>query len=146
MPACTAWADGGDEPVLMAAEDGGNGQKDDKSQENEVTWGAAEFIAAEEMGRYRGYWWAPDGQLPAGRPGRQQRRARVVDGGPGRAGLPAPAPPLPGGRGRGRRGVALACWSHRRAGGPGARCGGTPSGYPYLAAVHWGAGGPPCSW
>ena len=27
-----------------------------------VSWGMAEFIAAEEMGRYRGYWWAPDGQ------------------------------------------------------------------------------------
>ena len=26
-----------------------------------VTYGLAEFIAAEEMGRSRGYWWAPDG-------------------------------------------------------------------------------------
>ncbi|GAA2344748.1 prolyl oligopeptidase family serine peptidase [Saccharopolyspora halophila] len=26
-----------------------------------ITWGAAEFIAAEEMQRSRGYWWAPDG-------------------------------------------------------------------------------------
>ncbi len=26
-----------------------------------VTWGLADFIAAEEMGRYRGFWWAPDG-------------------------------------------------------------------------------------
>jgi dipeptidyl-peptidase-4 len=28
----------------------------------EVTWGLAEFIAAEEMGRGRGHWWAPDGR------------------------------------------------------------------------------------
>jgi dipeptidyl-peptidase-4 len=28
----------------------------------DVTWGMAEFIAAEEMDRSRGYWWAPDGQ------------------------------------------------------------------------------------
>jgi dipeptidyl-peptidase-4 len=28
----------------------------------EVTWGLAEFIAGEEMGRNRGYWWAPDGE------------------------------------------------------------------------------------
>ncbi|MDP9397474.1 MAG: prolyl oligopeptidase family serine peptidase [Actinomycetota bacterium] len=28
----------------------------------EVTWGLAEFVAAEEMSRYRGYWWSPDGQ------------------------------------------------------------------------------------
>ncbi len=26
-----------------------------------VTWGSAEFVAAEEMGRHRGYWWSPDG-------------------------------------------------------------------------------------
>jgi dipeptidyl-peptidase-4 len=26
-----------------------------------VTWGLADFVAAEEMNRYRGYWWAPDG-------------------------------------------------------------------------------------
>ena len=26
-----------------------------------VTWGVADFIAAEEMNRYRGFWWAPDG-------------------------------------------------------------------------------------
>jgi dipeptidyl-peptidase-4 len=28
----------------------------------DVTWGLAEFIAAEEMGRYRGYWFSPDGE------------------------------------------------------------------------------------
>ncbi|MEV0701300.1 prolyl oligopeptidase family serine peptidase [Saccharopolyspora sp. NPDC050389] len=27
----------------------------------DITWGAAEFIAAEEMDRHRGYWWSPDG-------------------------------------------------------------------------------------
>ena len=27
----------------------------------DVTWGLAEFVAAEEMSRYRGYWWSPDG-------------------------------------------------------------------------------------
>ena len=26
-----------------------------------ATWGSAEFVAAEEMGRHRGYWWSPDG-------------------------------------------------------------------------------------
>jgi dipeptidyl-peptidase-4 len=28
----------------------------------DLAWGLAEFIAAEEMGRARGYWWAPDGR------------------------------------------------------------------------------------
>ena len=27
-----------------------------------VSWGAAEFVAAEEMGRTRGHWWSPDGE------------------------------------------------------------------------------------
>ncbi len=27
---------------------------------NHQSWGSAEFVAAEEMGRSRGYWWAPD--------------------------------------------------------------------------------------
>ena len=27
-----------------------------------VSWGSAEFVAAEEMGRARGFWWSPDGR------------------------------------------------------------------------------------
>jgi dipeptidyl-peptidase-4 len=27
----------------------------------DITWGSADFIAAEEMHRFRGYWWSPDG-------------------------------------------------------------------------------------
>jgi dipeptidyl-peptidase-4 len=34
----------------LAAEDG-----------DDVTWGLAEFVAAEEMDRTRGFWWSPDG-------------------------------------------------------------------------------------
>lgn len=30
-------------------------------EHDHVNWGVAEFIAAEEMSRYRGYWWSPDG-------------------------------------------------------------------------------------
>jgi dipeptidyl-peptidase-4 len=30
--------------------------------EDGVTWGLAEFIAAEEFHRFRGYWWSPDGR------------------------------------------------------------------------------------
>ncbi|MEW6155597.1 MAG: prolyl oligopeptidase family serine peptidase [Actinomycetota bacterium] len=28
----------------------------------EVSWGSADFVAAEEMGRTRGHWWSPDGR------------------------------------------------------------------------------------
>jgi dipeptidyl-peptidase 4 len=41
----------GDDDYLLAADD-----------DPDVTWGMAEFVAAEEMDRHRGYWWAPDGQ------------------------------------------------------------------------------------
>ena len=44
---------------------GVNGQDDQAlvSPETETeVWGQAEFIAAEEMERYHGFWWAPDGQ------------------------------------------------------------------------------------
>ncbi len=40
-----------DEDSLLIGPDGADG----------VTFGLAEFVAAEEMGRTRGYWWAPDG-------------------------------------------------------------------------------------
>ena len=30
-----------------------------------VSWGSAEFVAAEEMGRARGFWWSPDGRCLA---------------------------------------------------------------------------------
>jgi dipeptidyl-peptidase-4 len=32
-----------------------------REDEPTVSWGTAEFVAAEEMRRARGYWWAPDG-------------------------------------------------------------------------------------
>jgi dipeptidyl-peptidase 4 len=31
-------------------------------EEETVSWGVAEFVAAEEMDRSRGHWWAPDGE------------------------------------------------------------------------------------
>lgn len=37
--------------IIVAAETAPN---------NDITWGQAEFVAAEEMGRQRGYWWSPD--------------------------------------------------------------------------------------
>ncbi len=38
---------------------------DEPGDPDTVTWGSADFIAAEEMGRYRGYWWSPDGSALA---------------------------------------------------------------------------------
>ena len=33
----------------------------DGTEPESVSWGSADFIAAEEMNRFRGYWWSPDG-------------------------------------------------------------------------------------
>ncbi len=44
--------DGGDDRALAEPD---NGDTDN------ITWGLAEFVAAEEMDRNRGYWWSPDG-------------------------------------------------------------------------------------
>ncbi len=42
---------------------GADGPDDDHGHEAAtVSWGSADFIAAEEMHRFRGYWWAPDGE------------------------------------------------------------------------------------
>ena len=74
-----AGLDGSDERVLVAegsgeppggvrgtpegvpGESGGAPVKQEGDTEN-VAWGEAEFVAAEEMGRDRGFWWAPDGE------------------------------------------------------------------------------------
>ena len=42
----------------LAGGEPGSSEPDDSET---VSWGRAEFIAAEEMGRFRGYWWSPDG-------------------------------------------------------------------------------------
>ena len=41
--------------------DGATSRRVAGEDDETVTWGAAEFVAAEEMGRSRGYWGAPDG-------------------------------------------------------------------------------------
>jgi dipeptidyl-peptidase-4 len=40
----------------------GEGRRLVGEDDPEVTWGLAEFLAAEELGRGRGFWWDPDGR------------------------------------------------------------------------------------
>jgi dipeptidyl-peptidase-4 len=47
---------------LCVADVAGNERVIATEPSDTVTWGSAEFIAAEEMGRMRGYWWSPDSQ------------------------------------------------------------------------------------
>lgn len=104
-----------------------------------VTYGLAEFIAAEEMQRSRGYWWSPDSQwlLVARADDAAVKRWWIADPAhpdrePAQVGYPAAGTP--------NAEVRLflyaldgACtevvWDRAR--------------YPYLADVHWSAGGVP---
>jgi dipeptidyl-peptidase-4 len=47
---------------LCVADVAGNERVIATETSDTVTWGSAEFIAAEEMGRMRGYWWSPNSQ------------------------------------------------------------------------------------
>jgi dipeptidyl-peptidase-4 len=51
-----------DGELRVAGLDGGDDRRVAGEDDPEVSWGVAEFVAAEEMGRSRGYWWSPDGQ------------------------------------------------------------------------------------
>ncbi|GHG95973.1 S9 family peptidase [Streptomyces lanatus] len=104
-----------------------------------VTYGLAEFIAAEEMARYRGFWWGPESDrllvaraddTPVQRwwiadPARPEREPQRV---------PYPAAGTPNAEVRlfviGLDGVRTeVSWDRAR--------------YPYLARVHWSAAGAP---
>jgi len=118
-------------------------------EEPEVTWGAAEFVAAEEMGRERGYWWSPDGTALL---------AARVDNGPvatwwtADPSQPGAAPEAHRYPQAGTADAEVTLW-HLEVPGPlavaapgeaGRRQVSWDSGrYPYLVAVHWGKGGPP---
>ena len=111
-------------------------------EEGEVTWGAAEFVAAEEMGRPRGFWWAPDGRsLLAARVDNSPLTKLWTSDPSAPASKPQPHYfPLAGtadsvvslwhleaSPGGGRRTQVL--WDAER--------------YPYLVDVHWSRSGPP---
>jgi dipeptidyl-peptidase-4 len=49
------------ERELRAVEVSGRDRPLAGEEDPAVAWGRAEFVAAEEMGRRRGHWWAPDG-------------------------------------------------------------------------------------
>ncbi|MCQ4080189.1 prolyl oligopeptidase family serine peptidase [Streptomyces sp. RB6PN25] len=103
------------------------------------SWGLAEFIAAEEMGRSRGFWWSPEGDrlLAARVDDAPVRRWWISDPAnpdqePAEVAYPAAGTP--------NADVSLALigldgshtaveWDRER--------------YPYLARVHWSAAGPP---
>ncbi|HEU5428284.1 MAG TPA: prolyl oligopeptidase family serine peptidase [Actinocrinis sp.] len=111
-----------------------------------VTYGAADFIAAEELDRHRGYWWSPDGS--------QLLAARVDDSPVTRWHIADPANPGQPARevGYPAAGTANALVSLVRLGLDGSRTAvvwegaepaeDTGSVFEYLVSVHWSAHGP----
>jgi dipeptidyl-peptidase-4 len=104
----------------------------------DVTYGLAEFIAAEEMHRYRGYWWSPDGAslLAARVDNAPVQRWHVSD--PAHPERPATEIRYPS-AGTANAGVTVIL-----AGLDGSR---TPvpwetAAFPYLTSVHWSGHGP----
>ncbi|MFF7210107.1 prolyl oligopeptidase family serine peptidase [Streptomyces sp. NPDC008238] len=128
-----------DGALRVVAADGGGDRALAEPEGPDVAYGLAEFIAAEEMSRSRGYWWSPDGDrvLAARVDASPVRRWWIADpANPGQA--PAevayPAAGTPNAEVTlvllSLDGTATAVeWDRER--------------YPYLAQVHWSAAGPP---
>ncbi|WP_436992479.1 prolyl oligopeptidase family serine peptidase [Streptomyces sp. enrichment culture] len=137
--------------------DGGNDRalaEPEETRGGRTTWGLAEFVAAEEMDRSRGFWWSPDGtRMLAARvddsPVRRWWIADPADPGSEPAEVAYPA------AGTDNAEVTLHLLDVRDGkdvrDGEEARDGGGGRTevvwdrvrYPYLARVHWSAAGPP---
>ncbi|WP_042376519.1 S9 family peptidase [Streptacidiphilus melanogenes] len=123
---------------VIAADGSGDRVLADES-DPEVTWGQAEFIAQEEMDRSRGFWWAPQGDrlLAARVDNRPVQRWWIADpANPDQEPLEIAYPQA--GTPNAEVGLAVVELDGRRV-----DVGWDREAYPYLARVHWSAGGPP---
>ncbi|MEV0275437.1 prolyl oligopeptidase family serine peptidase [Streptomyces sp. NPDC050610] len=134
-----AYAAGGALRLVAADGSGDRALAGPEGPEDPAVWGLAEFIAAEEMDRYRGFWWSPESDALIA--------ARVDDSPVHRWWIADPANPD----------REPAEQAYPAAGTPNAdvslallRLDGTRTDivwdrdrYPYLARVHWSADGPP---
>jgi dipeptidyl-peptidase 4 len=118
-----------------------DGDREVAADEDEnVSWGAAEFVAAEEMGRHRGFWWSPDGQ--------SLLAARVDISGGMRWHVADPSEPAAPPRtlaypaaGTPNADVALAVFGIED--GSRTDVEWDREAFPYLVEVHWSKAGPP---
>jgi dipeptidyl-peptidase-4 len=140
-----------DRTLRVVAVQGGRGTPgdgtpgEDRSQEvageedPDVSWGQAEFVAAEEMSRDRGFWWSPDG--------RSLLVARVDIGPVATWWIAEPAhperPPRPHRYPAAGTANAQVTLHHVVVGGPRREVVWDRSIFPYLVAVQWTSAGPP---
>ena len=119
--------------ALRIAELDGSSWELASDDDPDVSWGSADYIAGEELHRYRGYWWSPDGAViaacrvdvaPVGRwyiaepgsPDQQPREVRYPAAGTGNARVELHILAIDGGS-------TEVAWDNER--------------FPYLTAVHW---------
>jgi dipeptidyl-peptidase-4 len=136
-----AYASGGTLRVIDV--DGGNDRALAGPADNEdpadIAWGLAEFVAAEEMSRTRGFWWSPDGErLLVARTDRTKvRRWHIAD--PANPDKPAATVAYPAaGTDNVRVGLSVLDLDGART-----AVEWDADALPYLTEVHWSAGGPP---
>ena len=103
----------------------------------DIAWGLAEFIAAEEMDRTRGYWWAPDGRSILAERSDRGPVPRWTIADPANPQHPANVVAYPA------AGTTNALVSLAVLGLDGSRVDVAPGEWEYLASVHWSAGGAP---
>ncbi|HKN55993.1 MAG TPA: prolyl oligopeptidase family serine peptidase [Amycolatopsis sp.] len=103
----------------------------------DIAWGLAEFIAAEEMDRTRGYWWSPDGTSLLVERSDRGAVPRWTIGDPANPQNPANVVAYPA------AGTTNAEVSLSLLGLDGSRVDVARGDWEYLASVHWSAGGPP---
>jgi dipeptidyl-peptidase-4 len=118
--------------------DAGAGRRLAGEDDPEVSWGLAEFVAAEEMGRARGFWWAPDGErLAVARVDLAPvRRFHLAD--PANPAIEPVRLPYPAaGTANAEVSLHVVDLEGRRV-----EVGWDRAAYPYLASVLWEAGGP----
>ncbi|SEN53643.1 S9 family peptidase [Actinacidiphila rubida] len=139
--------------LRVVAADGSGDRVVAEPDGDQVTWGLAEFVAAEEMGRSRGYWWSPDSTaLLAARVDESpvQRWWIAEPAHPNRAPVEVAYPAA--GTPNAEVSLSLFRLGDGAQEGDGADAAGRAdrvdvvwdrARYPYLAAVHWSAGGPP---
>lgn len=126
--------------LRVVAVDGGGDRALAEPDAPGVTWGLAEFVAAEEMSRLRGFWWSPESDrlLVARVDESPVRRWWIADPAhperePAEVAYPA----------AGTDNASVSLHLRDLAGGPGVQIAWDQERYPYLARVHWSGDGPP---
>ena len=102
-----------------------------------VAWGVAEFVAAEEMDRFRGYWWSPAGTAVLAARVDEAPVARWYIADPANPSTPATEIAYPV-AGSDNAEVTLHVL---RLEGSGTEVSWDRSAFPYLVSVHWSEGG-----